>query len=121
MTTLVEELQETLYILKGEYATLDTAYKQDVSRLEVLINRLSTLASETTLWEGTAKEVTATLHQQKRAYRKRNTLGAQSSSSEPDLSNVEEWVLLNTGPRTAQQRVRDPLLYMNVFNRLSCM
>jgi hypothetical protein len=102
LTTPVEELQETLHILKGEYVTLDTAYKQDLTKLDVLTNRLSTLVSETTLWEGTAKEVKATLHKQKRAFRKRNALGTQSSSSEPDLSNVEEWVLLNTGPRTAQ-------------------
>jgi hypothetical protein len=120
-TTPVEELQETLLTLKGEYATLDTAHKQDLTKLDVLSNRISTLVSETTLWEGTAREVRAVLHQQKRAYRKRNALGAQSSSSEPDLYNVEEWVLLNTGPRTAQQRVRDPLQHINVFDRLSCM
>jgi hypothetical protein len=119
--TPVEELHDTLQILKGEHVTLDAAYKQDLTKLDVLINRLSTLFSETTLWEGTVKAVKATLGKQKRAYRKRNALGTQFSSSEPDLSNVKEWVLLNTKPRTAQQRVRDPLQHMNVYNRLSCM
>jgi hypothetical protein len=121
LNTPIDELQETLRILKGEYVTLDTAYKQNLTKLDVLTTRLSILVSETALWEGTSKEVKATLNKQKRAFRKRKALGTQSSSSEPDLSNVEEWVLLYTGPRTAQQRIRDPLQHINVFDRLSCM
>jgi hypothetical protein len=96
LTTQVEELQETLQTLKRENVTLDTAYKNDVTRLDVLTTRHSILVSETTLWEATAREVKSTLTKQKRAYKKRNALGAQSSSSEPDLSKVEEWVLHKT-------------------------
>ena len=47
LTTPVEELQETLHILKGEYVTLDTAYKQDLTKLDVLTNRLFTLVRGT--------------------------------------------------------------------------
>jgi hypothetical protein len=88
-------------MLKGAYVTLDTAYKNDVTRLDILTTRLFTLVSETTLWEATAKEIKSILAKQKRAYKKRNAVGAQSSSSEPDLSKVKEWALSNAGPRTA--------------------
>ena len=54
LSTSVEELQDTLSILKGEYATLEAAYKQDLTKLDVLSNRLSILVNETTLWEGTS-------------------------------------------------------------------
>ena len=52
---------------------------------------------------------------------KRQSAGDQAGSSEPNLTNVEEWVLLSAGPRTAQQRVRDPFHAMNPYDRLSCM
>jgi hypothetical protein len=49
LNTPIDELQETLRILKGEYVTLDTAYKQDLTKLDVLTTRLSILVSETAL------------------------------------------------------------------------
>ena len=57
--------------------------------MDILTIRHSILVSETNLWEATAKEIKSTLSKQKRAYKKRNAVGAQSSSSEPDLSKVE--------------------------------
>jgi hypothetical protein len=36
LTTQIEELQATLQTLKGEYAILDKAYKNDLTRLYIL-------------------------------------------------------------------------------------
>ena len=51
----VEELQGTLSTLQEEYATLESTYKQDLTKLDVFSNRLSILIKETTLWEGTSQ------------------------------------------------------------------
>ena len=60
LTISIEELQGTLQILKGEFVSLDEVYKADMTKLDVLTNRLSTLVSETTLWEGTVREFKVT-------------------------------------------------------------
>jgi hypothetical protein len=41
LTISIEELQETLQILKGEFVSLDEAYKADMTRLNVFTNRKS--------------------------------------------------------------------------------
>jgi hypothetical protein len=75
---------------------------QEVQKLGVLTTQSSVLTSETTLWEATLKQIKQALYKNKRAHRKRQSTGDQAGSSELNLANVEEWVLLSAGPRTAQ-------------------
>ena len=70
MTTQLEELQETLHKFTEEYASLDKAFKNDVTKLNIVTTRHSILVSETTLSEATVKEVRSALVKQKRAYTK---------------------------------------------------
>ena len=104
---------------RNSYAALDQDYQIDVQKLGVLTTQSSVLTSETTLWEATLKQIKQALTKKKRAHRKRQSAGDQAGSSELNLANVEEWVLLSAGQRTAQQRVRDPLHAMNPYDRLS--
>ena len=119
LSTEVEELRTKLASLQAEYASLEKEHSTAVTKLGVLSTRHTTLISETSLWEGTLSLVKTELNTLKRAHKKRSSAGGQSGSSEPNLSNVDEWALSNAGPRTAQQSVRDPLHAMNAFDRLS--
>ena len=121
LTTQVADLRVEFDKLQAEHATLDQDYQIEVQKLEVLTTNSATLSRETSLWEATLKQVKQAIAKRKRAFRKRQSVGDQAGSSELDLTNVEEWVLLSAGPRTAQQRVRDPLQAMNPYDRLSCM
>jgi hypothetical protein len=121
LTTLVDDLRVEFDKFQEEHAALDQDYQIEVQKLEVLTTQFSVLTRETALWEATLRQVKQALSKKKRAHKKRQSAGDQAGSSEPNLTNVEEWVLLSAGPRTAQQRVRDPLHAMNPYDRLSCM
>jgi chromosome segregation ATPase len=95
------EYEETLSKLTGELAPLEQTYLSGITQLKLLNQRHSILVSEKGNWETTLKAVKHTLGVQKRAHNKRKSAGASAGSTEPDLSNVEEWSLSSSGPRTA--------------------
>ena len=116
-----QELEETITKLTGELAPQEQLYLESITQLKLLVQRHANLVQGKGDWEITLKAIKNAINTQKRAHNKRQSAGASAGSTEPDLSNVEEWSLSSAGPRTATQRVRDPLSAMNIYDRLSCM
>ena len=97
LTTQVDDLKVEFDRFQEELATLQQDYQIEVQKLEALSTNSAVLSRETSLWETTLKQAKQAIAKRKRAHRKRQSVGDQAGSSELDLTNVEEWVLLSAG------------------------